>query len=555
MNDRDPGPWPMGVPRHLEVPERSVAANLALTAAREPKRTATIFYGGRLSYGDLARQVDALAGWLRHEAGVARGDRVLLCMQNSPHYVIGYYAILRADAVVVPVNPMNRAGEMRHLADDTGARVALAGTDVVDVLAPLLADGALASVLAADYAGMADPAEGPPLPVALARPLPDPLPPGVVRWRDALAADLAPGESVAGPDDLAVIPYSSGTTGRPKGCMHTHRTVMTTLMGSLAWNPQGLGHATLVALPLFHVTGMQNSMNAPVAAGETMVLMARWDRRLAAELIRRHRVTRWRSISTMAIDLVNDPDLDPADLSSLRMIGGGGAAMPDSVARRLKEITGLDYIEGYGLSETMAATHINPVDAPKRHCLGIPVFDVDARVVDPDTLVELGPDQPGEIVVSAPQVFVGYWNQPEATAAVFFERDGKRFLRTGDIGRVDAEGYFHIVDRLKRMINVSGFKVWPTEVEGLIHDHPDVAEVCVVGRPDARRGERVRACVVTRGARDADALIAWCRIRMAAYKVPSDVIFLDALPRSPSGKVMWRDLAADAAAEADIAPA
>ena len=543
MFDRHLAVWPKGVPHHLHVPERSVAENLFLTAARVPDRVATIFYGGTQTWADLAKTVERLAGWLRHEAGVARGDRVLLYMQNSPHYIAGYYAILRADAVVVPVNPMNRVAEMRHLAADTGARVALAGQELLDHLAPLLADGGLTHVLAAAYADMADAAAGPPLPEALARPAPDDHgSPGVVRWQDALAADLPAPDSVAGPDDLAVIPYSSGTTGRPKGCMHTHRTVMTTLMGSLAWNPQGLGHATLVALPLFHVTGMQNSMNAPVAAGETMVLMSRWDRRLAAELIRRHGVTRWRNIATMAIDLVNDPDLDPADLASLKMIGGGGAAMPDAVARRLKEITGLDYIEGYGLSETMAATHINPVDAPRRHCLGIPVFDVDARIVDPDTLVELGPDEPGEIVVSAPQVFTGYWNQPEATAAAFFERDGKRFFRTGDIARADAEGYFFIVDRLKRMINVSGFKVWPTEVEDMIHDHPDVAEVCITACPDARRGEAVRAWIVARRPLAGEALIAWCRDRMAAYKVPSRVDFLDALPRSPSGKVQWLEL-------------
>jgi fatty-acyl-CoA synthase len=329
--------------------------------------------------------------------------------------------------------------------------------------------------------------------------------------------------------------------------MHTHRTVMATLVGGLAWNPGGLGQASLTVLPLFHVTGMQNSMNGPIYFGETMVIMSRWDRRVAAELIRRYRIARWRSIATMAIDLVNDPDLARYDLSSLKMIGGGGASMPDAVARRFKEITGLDYIEGYGMSETMAATHINPADKPRRQCLGIPVFGVDSRVVDPDTLKELGPDEPGEIVVAGPQVFIGYWNNPEATRAAFIEIDGKRFLRTGDIGRYDAQGYFYMVDRVKRMVNAAGFKVWPTEVEGMIHDHPAVAEVCVVGYPDPRRGESVLAYVVARESLAEADLIAWCHDQMAAYKCPRKIVFLEALPRSPSGKVQWRSLQEQAA--------
>ncbi len=551
MFDRHLGVWPKGVPHHIDVPARSVAANLELTATAQPDRRATVFYGGELTFAELKDRVDRLAGWLEADAGVRKGERVLLYMQNSPHYIIGYYAILRADAVVVPVNPMNRVGELGYLAQDTGARVALVGQELIEHIAPVIGTAALRLVVAAAYADLADPAYDIPLPAPLDRPAPAAYGvAGVVRWADALAAGHAPGPITATADDLAVIPYSSGTTGRPKGCMHTHRTVMTTLVGGLAWNPQGLGDATLVALPLFHVTGMQNSMNGPVHYGETMVIMARWDRRVAAELIRRYRISRWRSIATMAIDLVNDPDLERYDLSSLRMIGGGGAAMPDAVARRFKEMTGLDYIEGYGLSETMAATHINPVDNPRRQCLGIPVFDVDARVIDPENLREQGVDEPGEIVICAPQNFTGYWNDPEATRAAFIEIDGKPFLRTGDIGRYDAQGYFYIVDRVKRMINASGYKVWPTEVESMMHEHPAVAEVCIVSEPDPRRGETVLAHVVARTPLTEADIIAWCRERMAAYKCPRRIVFLDALPRSPSGKVQWLQLQEGAASSA-----
>jgi fatty-acyl-CoA synthase len=309
-----------------------------------------------------------------------------------------------------------------------------------------------------------------------------------------------------------------------------------------------LGKPSLVTLPLFHVTGMRNSMNGPVMAGDCMVIMARWNAAQAAQLIARHRVARWRSIAAMAIDLVNDPGLEGYDLSSLEAVGGGGASVPAAVARRLKARTGLDYVEGYGMSETIAGTHINPPDRPRPQCLGIPVFEVDSRVVDPVTMAELGPDEPGEILIHAPQNFVGYWNDPEATRDAFIEIDGKRFLRTGDIGRYDASGYFYMVDRVKRMINAAGFKVWPTEVEGLMHEHPQVAEVCVVGRPDPRRGETVLAYVVPKGDTTPEALIAWCREQMSAYKCPREIVFRDALPRSPTGKLLWRDLQAEAAA-------
>ena len=542
MSDRHLAFWPKGVPRTLDIPERSVAGNLLATAARVPDKAALIYHGATLTFADLAAEVDRMAGWLRHGAGLAKGDRVLLYMQNSPQFVIAFHAILRADALVVPVNPMNRVMELEQLSADTGARIAFAGQELLPHIAPLLG-GPLTRLVAAAYADMADPACDIPLPEGLRDPAPrDYGIAGVTRWADAMAAGHAPGPLTAGPDDLAVIPYTSGTTGRQKGCMHTHRTMMWTLVGSLAWNPQGAGKPSLTTLPLYHVTGMQNSMNGPIYYGETSVIMSRWDRRVAAELIRRHGVGRWRSISTMAIDLVNDPDVGRYDLSSLDTIGGGGAAMPEPIARRLKELTGLDYIEGYGMSETMAGTHINPIDRPKRACLGIPVFDVESRVVDPETLEEMPQGEPGEIMIHAPQNFTGYWNDPAATEAAFVTLDGKPFLRTGDIGRVDRDGYFFITDRLKRMVNCAGLKVWPTEVEGMIHYHPAVAEVCVVGRPDPRRGESVLAYVVPRGPLDPHDLIAWCRERMAAYKCPREVIFVEGLPRSPSGKVLWREL-------------
>jgi fatty-acyl-CoA synthase len=248
----------------------------------------------------------------------------------------------------------------------------------------------------------------------------------------------------------------------------------------------------------------------------------------------------------MAIDLLSMPGIEQHDLSSLRRIGGGGASMPEAVGARLKALTGLEYIEGYGLSETIAPTHINPPQRPKRQCGGVPIFDVDSRIIDPDTLAERGPNESGEIVVHAPQVFLGYWNDPEATRAAFIEIEGKRFFRTGDIGHYDDEGYFFITDRLKRMINASGFKVWPAEIEAMMYAHPDIREACVIAARDERRGETVKAVVVlkpeSRGRVGAEDIVAWCRERMAAYKAPRVVEIVDALPRSATGKIMWREL-------------
>ena len=243
---------------------------------------------------------------------------------------------------------------------------------------------------------------------------------------------------------------------------------------------------------------------------------------------------------------MGSPSFERYDLSSLVYIGGGGAAMPQAVAQRLLDLFGLRYVEGYGLTETAAPSHTNPPDAPKQQCLGIPFMSTDARIIDPETLQELPQGEAGEIIICGPEVFKGYWKRPDATAQAFIEHDGKRFFRSGDLGRVDEDGYFFMTDRLKRMINASGFKVWPAEVEALMFRHPAIQEACIISTKDAYRGESVKAVVVLRqshrGQVSEQDLIDWCRDNMAVYKVPRVVQFVDALPKSGSGKVMWRTL-------------
>jgi fatty-acyl-CoA synthase len=343
-----------------------------------------------------------------------------------------------------------------------------------------------------------------------------------------------------------VLPYTSGTTGNPKGCMHPHRSIMHNAVASCVWGNGTCENVALLAVPMFHITGMVSVMHSGIYMGATLVIMPRWDREMAAWLIGRWRVTAWTNIPTMVIDLLGSPNYDKYDLTSLIYIGGGGAAMPQAVAQRLLEQYRLRYVEGYGLTETAAPSHTNPPDAPKQQCLGIPFISCDSRVIDPETLRELGPGEQGEIIIRGPMVFDGYWKRPEATAAAFIEVDGARFFRSGDLGHVDEDGYFFLTDRLKRMINASGFKVWPAEVEALMFRHPAIQEACVISARDSYRGETVKAVVVLRASHKGQVseqdILEWCRQNMAVYKAPRIVEFADQLPKSGSGKVMWRTL-------------
>ena len=543
MNERHWRFYPRKLPRTLTPPKTSLWFNLEVSAARFPDRAALVFYDGVTRYSGFKQQAQWLAGFLQRECDVRRGDRVALFMQNSPQFVIAYYAVLRADAVVVPINCMNLSGELAHILRDSGAKVVIAAQDLYSRIEPLLGDPIQHAVVAcySDYVGR-EPQSA--VPESIAAPRLSFGAPQVTLWQDALSRQISPRAHESTPDDLCVIPYTSGTTGTPKGCMHRHRGVLHTAMTLAHWHDSRHDACVLSVLPLFHVTGMQNSMNSPVYAGATMVLLPRWNKDAAADLIRRHRISNMTVVPAMIVDLISSPDVGGYDLSSLRVIGGGGAAMPEAVAQKLRERCGLTYIEGYGLTETLAPSHMNPGDRPKAQCLGIPVFDTDARIIDPDTLTELPQGAVGEIAVHGPQVLDAYWNQPAENASCFLTLEGKRFLRTGDLGRVDEDGYFFFVERLKRMINAAGFKVWPAEIESLLYAHPAVQEACVIASIDARNGERVKALVVARpaarGSVTGDEIIQWARERMAAYKVPREVEFVDALPLSATGKVDWR---------------
>jgi fatty-acyl-CoA synthase len=527
------------------VPVCSLFHNLEVSALRYPDKDALVFYDNRLNYSQFKRQSELLAGFLQHRCGVRRGDRVLLDMQNSPQFAIAYYACLRAEAVVVPVSPMNVTDELIHYFDDSGAATAFLAQELYEQFRPLLGRQLKHAIVAtySDYLGSPSDIAPPEYLQSERKMFTDP---GVVSWSDALAAGYRPLAHAASGEDLAAILYTSGTTGKPKGCMHTHRTIMTTLVGAAIWEAMTQDSVALATAPMFHVTGMQHSLNAVIYSGGTIAVLPRWDPEVAGRMIERYGCTHWANVPTMVVDLLAHPSTRSRDLSSLQNIFGGGSSMPEAVAQQLFERCAVRYMEAYGMTETISQTHVNPPTDLRKQCLGIPTFDTIAHVIDPDTLRPLGPNKPGEIVVHGAQVMKGYWNRPEADEAAFIEIDGRRFLRTGDLGRYDKDGFYYIADRLKRMINAAGYKVWPAEVEATLYRHPDIKEVAVISAPDARRGETVKAVVVlkdsARGEVSSEDLVAWSRKHMAAYKVPRLVEFVDALPRSGTGKIQWRTL-------------
>ena len=549
--------WPARVPHHITPPATTLWDNLAFSAKRFPHKTALQFLGSALSYQQLTQQAERIAAWL-HDKGIQKGDRVLLDMQNCPQLVAAHFGILRANAVVVPVNPMNRAKELEHYITDAQARIAITTADVAAEMAAAsdaLPEGErLQHLLVTHYSDAFDPLsqaqEAWPLSwqAWLTQRIELPVFKGGQShdWTQVLANTLALPPLTVKPSDLAILPYTSGTTGLPKGCMHPHSSVMHNAMCGAIWNNGSHENIGLCVVPMFHITGLVTVMHCGMYLGATVVLMPRWDRDYAGSLISRHRVTHWTNIPTMVIDLLGSPKFDQYDLSSLVAIGGGGAAMPQAVAQRLWELYGLRYIEGYGLTETAAPSHSNPPDAPKQQCLGIPIIGVDARVINPETLQEVATGEQGEIIMRGPQIFNGYWRRPDATEQAFMQLDGERYFRSGDLGHVDEQGYFFITDRLKRMINASGFKVWPAEVEALMFRHPAIQEACIIASKDAYRGETVKAVVVLRESHRTQVteedILAWCRDNMAVYKAPRLVAFVDALPKSGSGKVMWRSL-------------
>ena len=533
--------WPPGVDEaRIRLPDDSLPARLKATAARLPRKTALVYYGREISFAELDEASDRFAAWLRGR-GVGPGDRVALYLENCPQFAVAHFGALKVGAITVALNPMHKAHELGHELEDSGARVVVAadaGREVVEGVRDRTPLDTAVLVSYRDY--LPEEPTLPPPPSLL-----EDAPRRPRGWEDfratvGSAATLRALEPRAR-HDTALIQYTSGTTGAPKGAELTHGNVTANCELIRAFFGIGAADVLLGVVPWFHITGMEVQLNLMAYTGATLVALHRFDVETALRAIQRYRCTVTTLIATINVAILNHEATPSYDLTSLRLCTSGGAPVPAEIARRWEATTGHPLVEGYGLTETTAPTHSNPPHRPRYGTVGVPLPYTGVRIVSlEDGVTEVAPGESGEIAVRGPMVTKGYWGRPEATTEAI--PDG--WLRTGDIGRVDEEGYFTIEERKKDLIKASGYSVFPAEVEAIMYRHPAVAEVGVVGVPDPYRGEDVLAFVVRRTGATATEreLVEWCRAEMAVYKAPRAVRFVPALPKTGSGKIVKRAL-------------
>ena len=530
----DPPPWrqvwPAHLPTTLEYPDVPAWWLLHRNLERFPDRPALCVIdhesgakSNSITYSELWRSIQALARSFQ-DLGIDRGDRVALALGNSPELVMCFYATWLLGATVAPINPALTEGEAIHQLADAEVNILVATASRAEASMKIAADLDIQLVLAGEME--------------------------TTELGEALAFDelLCPPEIefsarlINPADEVAVLLYTGGTTGTPKGAMLTHRNIVANTMQFAEWYAFEPGSETCIgALPMFHSGGMAGALNVPLYAGATILLFDRFRPAVVAKTVEEYRATRLFGVPTMFIALLNDETAQRADYSSLRACRTSAAPLPISVKSAFDELVGHEVlIEGYGLTETSPLTHANPVHRAKPGSIGIPLPDTDAKVVDSESGYDLPVGEAGELLIRGPQVMKAYWNRPEESAEAL--ADG--WFRTGDIAQMDTEGYFIIVDRKKDLINRAGFKIWPREVEEVIYKHPAVRLVGVVGQPDDYWGEVVKACIVLKEAhRDQVAecdIAAFCKQHLVSYKVPGIIEFRDELPLSATGKMYRR---------------
>ena len=537
-------PWlahyQQGVPHSVEVPLKSVPQAFDEATERDPQRTAVVFYGRRISYGEMREATDRLACALAR-LGVKKGDRVALYLLNSPQFIIAYFAALKCGATVTPISPVYTSHEVRFQLEDSGARVA--------VCQDILYEKVAKSGAALDFAVVTNVAEYlPPLKRLFASKAEVT---GKAHWlQDLLKAHPAepPQVAIDPKTDLAALPYTGGTTGNPKGVMLTHyNLVAAQTMGQATFSVFEPGKEVILAfLPFFHIYGQVVIMLNGLCQGNLLVLFTSPDTEAILEAMERYRATVFYGVPTLYEYLKDHKDTNKTDWKRLKLVLSGADTLHESTMQGWARRTGSSIVEGYGLSETCATSHVNPLHRPKSGSFGCPIPGMQAAVVDPETLELVAPGQTGELVLSGPNVMQGYWKRPEETARAFIERAGIRWMRTGDIVRMDEEGYFHFYDRSKDLIKYKGYSIFAKDVEDVLYGHPQVKAAGVIGVPDPAVGQRIKAIVVlqgdARGKVSEDEIKAYCRQSLAEYKVPHVVEFRGELPKTDVGKVSRREL-------------
>jgi fatty-acyl-CoA synthase len=513
------------------------------------EKPAIIYYGTEFTWTELKDMVLKVAGGLQR-LGVKKGDRVYLGMQNCPQFVFSYFAVHALGAVVVPGSPMFKKGELHYILSDSGSKVAILEDDlyaVYDSITDELPE--LEAVVVTSLTEYLP--EEPTLPVPPDILIDPPECPGAIQWKDFIDGEPLAKLEQLDPEDLAQLQYTSGTTGHPKGAMLVHRNIISKCT-LYSYNAKGKPEdVSLTALPLFHITGMMGSMLKAIWCGSTICIIARFDPLTALKAVDKYKITGFGAVTTMNIALINHPDADKYDLSSWTLAWMGGAPLPPAVQEKYLK-RGIKLAEGYGMSETMSTVAQTFAKWIKPGAVGMPFSGVDLRIVNPETLEDVPLGEEGELWVCHESVGIGYWNKPEATAESF---PAPGWVRTGDIAKIDEDGFIWLCGRLKEMIKTSGFSVFPAEVEEYMYKHPAVLECAVVGTPHEYRGEDVKAFVVLKpeyvGKVSEQELVEWAREQMSVYKYPRIIEFRDSLPKTGTGKILRKELKAEELAKAN----
>ena len=549
MSAYDDKPWlaryAQGQPAEIDTEFDSALAMFRAAVARNPDGDAIRYFDGRITLGELDGLTDAFAAGLA-DSGFAPGDRVGLYLQNVPQFVIAQIGTWKAGGIAVSINPMNRERELELLLTDSGARVLVClqslYRDIASTVVPATAVTTVITTSELEYQTRDEPRVFAGVERIACE--------GTLDMAEMLArfAGRTPPDVALAPDDVAFLTYTSGTTGPPKGAMTTHRNVVFNAQSYRDWIGIGSDDVILGVAPLFHITGLVGHIAISLLVGAPLVLMHRLDPALTIETIEAERATFTVGSITVFIALMNAPNAEKEALASLTKVYSGGAPIPPSTVKAFQATFG-HYIHNiYGLTETTSPSHGVPFgaeapvdDASGALSVGVPIYNTVVRIVGDDGH-DLPPGEIGELVTSGPQVVPGYWNKPEESAAAL----PGGALHTGDVGYMDADGWFYIVDRKKDQINAGGYKVWPREVEDVLYEHEAVREAAVVGVPDEYRGETVKAFVSLRPGRTVteQELIAFAKERMAAYKYPRQIEFLDEIPKTVTGKLLRRELRA-----------
>lgn len=544
-------PWlsfyPAEVAPTFDYPKQNLAMFLVNSAQKHPDKPALYFMGKSITYKTLLESSYRMAHVLR-SFGVTKGDRVAIMLPNCPQVVISYYGALMAGAVTVMTNPLYMEREILHQMKDSGAKVIITMDMFAARVEKVIAETELKHMIVTSIPDYLPFPKNKLYPIKAKKS--GPLP--VINYGERVhafkkvladAADIPVCEEVDAENDVALLQYTGGTTGVPKGVMLTHMNLIANTVQCTNWfyRVEEGAERYMAALPCFHVFGLTVLLNQAVYIAGELLLVPKFELQMILDLIRKRKPTLFPGAPTMYIALINHPRIHEYDLSSLNACVSGSAALPREVQERFEELTGGRLIEGYGLTEASPVTHVNPIwERRKEGSIGLPLPDTEAMVVNPETGEEVGVGEPGELIVKGPQVMKGYWNRPDET----FDTLRNGWLFTGDMATMDEEGYFTIIDRKKDMIIASGYNIYPREIEEVLFEHPSVKEAVVVGVKDAYRGETVKAFIVLKDGAKADPadLEKFCRTQLAAYKVPREYVFRDSLPKTMIGKVLRRKL-------------